>query len=117
MSQNFDIPKQMFAIVTTGNGGFDKLSHKIVNTPETIPPSLSLVHVMLDTARPQCAEALARPGHGHGNSTPRRQGGRPRQRPRAQATAAARVAAKATPFAESRPSWRRGRAQDLKPRS
>lgn len=29
MSQNFDIPKQMFAIVTTGNGGFDKLSHKI----------------------------------------------------------------------------------------
>ena len=34
MSQNFDIPKQMFAIVTTGNGGFDKLSHKIVNTPE-----------------------------------------------------------------------------------
>ena len=34
MSQNFDIPKQMFAIVTTGNGGFDKLSHKIVDTPE-----------------------------------------------------------------------------------
>ena len=34
MSQNFDIPKQMFAIVTTGNGSFDKLSHKIVDTPE-----------------------------------------------------------------------------------
>ena len=34
MCLNFDIPKQMFAIVTTGNGGFDKLSHKIVNTPE-----------------------------------------------------------------------------------
>ena len=34
MSKDFDIPKQMFAIVTTGNGGYDKLSHKIVNTPE-----------------------------------------------------------------------------------
>ena len=47
MSQNFDIPKQMFAIVTTGNGGFDKLSHKIVDTPE-INKNEVLVKVLAD---------------------------------------------------------------------
>ena len=33
MSQNFYIPNHMTAIVTTGNGGFEKLSHKTVKTP------------------------------------------------------------------------------------
>ena len=33
MSQNFYIPNHMSAIVTTGNGGFDKLSYKTVKTP------------------------------------------------------------------------------------
>ena len=33
MSQNFYIPNHMSAIVTTGNGGFEKLSYKTVKTP------------------------------------------------------------------------------------
>ena len=33
MSQNFYIPNHMTAIVTTGNGGFEKLSHETVKTP------------------------------------------------------------------------------------
>ena len=45
MSQNFYIPNHMTAIVTTGNGGFDKLSHKIVKTP-TINKNEVLVKVL-----------------------------------------------------------------------
>ena len=30
MSESFNIPDEMDAIVTTGNGGFDKLSHRKV---------------------------------------------------------------------------------------
>ena len=33
MSESFNIPDEMDAIVTTGNGGFDKLSHRKVKTP------------------------------------------------------------------------------------
>ena len=33
MNKNNTIPAQMMAVVTTGNGGFDKLEYKKVNTP------------------------------------------------------------------------------------
>ena len=33
MKKNNMIPAQMMAVVTTGNGGFDKLEYKKVNTP------------------------------------------------------------------------------------
>ena len=52
MSQNFYIPNHMTAIVTTGNGGFDKLSHRKVKTPvikknEVLVKvlALSLIHI------------------------------------------------------------------------
>ena len=33
MQQFEDIPTQMYAVITTGNGGYDKLDYRLVATP------------------------------------------------------------------------------------